>query len=83
MDFTETVLLITELIGTVAFAVSGALVAIDRDLDLFGVLFIGCITSTGGGVLRDVLIGNTPPAIFSNLYVLGAAALTAPWPSWR
>ena len=77
MGFTETVLLITELIGTVAFAVSGALAAIDRDLDMFGVLFIGCITATGGGVLRDVLIGNTPPMIFSNLYVLAAAALTA------
>ena len=77
MNVTEIVLLITELIGTVAFAVSGALAAIDRDLDAFGVLFIGCITATGGGVLRDVMIGHTPPLIFSNLYVLGAAALTS------
>ena len=57
MSVTEIVLLITELIGTVAFSVSGSLTAIDRGLDAFGVLFIGCITATGGGILRDVLIG--------------------------
>lgn len=77
MSVTEIVLIITELVGTVAFSVSGALTAIDRGLDAFGVLFIGCITATGGGILRDVLIGQTPPAIFLNLYVLGAAALTS------
>ncbi len=77
MSVTEIVLMITELIGTTAFSVSGALTAIDRGLDAFGVLFIGCITSTGGGILRDLLIGRTPPAIFSNLYVLASAALTS------
>lgn len=45
---------ITELIGTVAFAVSGAMLAIDRELNLFGVLFLGAITAIGGGIIRDL-----------------------------
>ena len=74
---TETILRVLEIIGTIAFAVSGAFVAIKAKLDIFGVLFIGCITAVGGGITRDVLIGRFPPAIFSNLYVLLIAALTA------
>lgn len=73
------VLKILEIIGTIAFAVSGAFVAIKAKLDLFGVLFIGTITAVGGGIVRDLLIGATPPAIFSNAHVvlvaLGASAL--------
>ena len=66
-----------ELIGTVAFAVSGSLVAISCSLDLFGVLIIGCITAVGGGIMRDILIQNLPPNIFSNLGVLALAVLTS------
>ena len=73
------VLKILEIVGTIAFAVSGAFVAIKAKLDLFGVLFIGCITAVGGGIVRDLLIGSTPPAIFSNAHILlvalGASAL--------
>ncbi len=69
--------MILEIVGTVAFAVSGAFVAIQAGLDIFGVLFIGVVTAVGGGMTRDLLIGVTPPAIFSNLYVLLVAALTA------
>ena len=71
------VLFILEIIGTIAFAVSGALVSIRRRLDIFGVAFIGCITAVGGGILRDTMIGNTPPAIFSNILILAIAAITA------
>lgn len=73
----EPILLALEIIGTISFALSGALVAIRSKLDIFGVLFIGCITAVGGGIIRDLLIGVTPPAIFSNLYVILIAALTA------
>ena len=66
----ERILLILEIIGTVAFSVSGAFVAIKAKLDLFGVVFIGCITAVGGGILRDILIGAVPPAIFSNLHIV-------------
>ena len=55
-----------EIIGTVAFAASGAMLAIDRDLDLFGVLLLGVITAVGGGIMRDVLLGTFPPNAFSN-----------------
>lgn len=51
-----------DLLGTVAFAISGVLVAMDKRLDLFGVFIIAFVTSVGGGTLRDLLIGNTPVA---------------------
>lgn len=52
----ETLLIITTIIGTVAFSVSGALVAIENKLDLFGVIILGTVTACGGGVLRDVMM---------------------------
>ncbi len=51
-----------EISGTVAFAVSGAFAAIQKRLDVFGVLIMGFITAIGGGTIRDVLIGYTPVA---------------------
>ena len=68
---------IMEVIGTIAFAVSGALVAISYRLDLFGVIFLGCITAVGGGIVRDIMMGQFPPAIFSNVPMLSLAAVTA------
>lgn len=73
----EFVMLTMEIIGTIAFAVSGALVAISFSLDIFGVAFLGVITAVGGGMLRDLLIGNHPPKIFSLSYLLIIALLTA------
>ncbi len=62
---------ILEIVGTIAFAVSGAMVAIERRLDLFGVVFLGVITAVGGGMIRDILIGSFPPKMFVNMeYVL-------------
>lgn len=49
-----------DLIGTMAFAISGALTAMHKKLDPFGVLIIAFVTAVGGGTLRDVLIGQTP-----------------------
>ncbi|ALM06677.1 membrane protein [Sediminicola sp. YIK13] len=51
---------IIDILGTIAFAISGVLVAIDKKLDLFGVFIIAFVTSVGGGTLRDLLIGNNP-----------------------
>lgn len=51
---------VIDILGTVAFAISGVLVAMEKKLDLFGVLIIAFVTSIGGGTLRDLLIGNTP-----------------------
>lgn len=71
------IIIIMEVIGTIAFAVSGSLIAIKGSLDLFGVIFVGCITAVGGGILRDILIGQLPPNIFSNTIFLSIAALTS------
>lgn len=73
----EIILFALEIIGTVAFAVSGAFVAIKVRFDIFGVLVIGCITAVGGGITRDMLIGATPPAIFSKIYIVGIACLAS------
>ena len=62
---------IIEVIGTIAFASSGAMVAIKKQLDLLGVVVLGVTTAVGGGLLRDIIIGNVPPAMFQDpLYVL-------------
>ena len=55
-------LVVLDLIGIFVFAISGALVAVRKQLDLFGVLVLAGVTGLGGGFLRDVLIGATPPA---------------------
>ncbi len=71
---TAIIIFITEVLGTVAFAVSGAIVAIDRGLDVFGVMVIGCITAVGGGIIRDIMLGTVPPASFVNLYPIAISA---------
>lgn len=53
-----------EMIGTVAFALSGAMVGIKKDYDLLGILVLGVITAVGGGMIRDITIGITPPLLF-------------------
>ncbi len=74
---TNIVLQVLEIIGTIAFAVSGALVAMKAKFDAFGVFVVGCITAVGGGITRDLIVGQTPPLIFSNLPVLAIAAMSA------
>ena len=49
-----------DILGTIAFAISGVLVAMEKKLDVFGVFIIAFVTAVGGGTLRDLLIGNTP-----------------------
>ncbi len=51
---------IIDILGTIAFAISGVLVAMDKRMDVFGILIIGFVTAIGGGTLRDILIGITP-----------------------
>lgn len=60
----EPLLLALEIIGTIAFAVSGAVVGLEKGMDIFGVAILGLTTAVGGGVLRDLVLGNTPPATF-------------------
>ena len=65
-----------EMIGTIAFAASGALLAVRRNLDIVGIVFLAVSTALGGGIIRDVLVGNTPPTAFTDLQYLAAAAVT-------
>ena len=68
---------ILELIGTVAFASSGAMIAIEKKMDILGVNVLGATTAVGGGIMRDIILGLTPPGAFSHpVYVL-VAALTS------
>ncbi len=63
---------IMEMFGTSAFAISGALAAMHRRLDVFGVLVITFATAVGGGTIRDVLIGNTPVAWLKDQQAIAA-----------
>lgn len=68
-------LFVVEIIGTVAFAVSGALTAIEHDLDYYGILFLAIITAVGGGIIRDVLIdADLPTALQDPTYILVSLA---------
>ena len=70
----ETLIFIIEFIGTSAFAVTGVYAACQKGLDVFGALVLGCLTACGGGVLRDLLLGLTPPNLFLQpIYILVAA----------
>lgn len=69
---------ILDLLGTIAFAISGALSAMNRRLDLFGIFIIAFVTAIGGGTLRDVLIGSTPVNWMENIiyiYLIGAVTI--------
>ena len=58
------ILYILEMIGTIAFAISGAVVGIQKKMDIFGVAILGLTTAVGGGILRDLILDVTPPAAF-------------------
>jgi uncharacterized membrane protein YeiH len=77
---TEIFILLFDCLGTFAFAVSGALAAAEKKLDLFGAVFLGFVTAIGGGTTRDMMIGNTPVSWLQDpvyFYVIAAAvALT-------
>lgn len=64
-----------ELVGTFAFALSGATVGVRRQLDLFGVLVLAFAAATAGGIVRDTLIGATPPAALANWRYLVVAMI--------
>jgi len=67
---------IADLAGTFVFAAEGAMTAIRGDLDFFGVMVLSFTTAVGGGILRDVLLGATPPAALRD-WRYGAVAFTA------
>lgn len=64
-------------LGTVAFAVSGAMVGLSKRMDIFGVVVLAVLTAVGGGMVRDVLVGNTPPVALVQPVDLLLAIVTA------
>jgi uncharacterized membrane protein YeiH len=67
----STLIHILDICGTLAFAVSGAFRAVKHELDILGVLALATVTGIGGGILRDILLGSTPPdALVDYMYVL-------------
>ena len=66
-----------DLIGTAVFAVTGALAAGRKRLDIFGVVVLGCVTALGGGTLRDIILGIRPVFWVSDTYYLAIAAIAA------
>lgn len=77
MNQTEFWVYLIEVLGTIAFASSGALLAMEEHMDVFGVIVLGITTAVGGGIIRDVVLGNTPPNVFRNSsYVLIAIAVS-------
>ncbi len=74
---TESFIYIMDFVGTAAFAVSGALTGIRKKMDIFGVNILAIVTATGGGIIRDLIIGSTPPKAFVNPIFVLVSAITA------
>ncbi|MDO5409395.1 MAG: trimeric intracellular cation channel family protein [Lachnospiraceae bacterium] len=66
MNWFESSLQVFEWIGTIAFALAGAMVAVEKRTDLFGVIFLAITTAMGGGIVRDILLGYFPARFFTN-----------------
>ncbi|MBK3568878.1 MULTISPECIES: trimeric intracellular cation channel family protein [unclassified Streptomyces] len=56
-----------DLVGIFVFAISGALLAVRKNFDVFGIAVLAEVTALGGGIFRDVIIGAVPPAAFTDL----------------
>lgn len=71
MTDANNIVFIFEIIGTIAFAFSGAMLALQNEMDFFGVNVMGMVTAVGGGMIRDLVLGIIPPGMFINYrYVL-------------
>lgn len=71
----KTLVLTLDLVGTFVFALSGATAGVKRRLDIFGVLVLSFVAANSGGIVRDLLIGATPPAAISDWRYLLVSAL--------
>ena len=69
MNIQNLLLFLMELIGTIAFAASGVMVGIRKNMDLFGVCVLGTVTAVGGGTIRDIVLCQIPSALLEPIYV--------------
>ncbi len=75
MEITTT-MFILEILGTIAFSVSGALAGIRKEMDILGVAIIAIVTATAGGAIRDITLGITPPSVFRDPIYLIVVLIT-------
>ena len=77
METFDTFVFIIEIISITSFGISGAITAIKKHMDVFGVIIVGVTTSIGGGVIRDILLGIHPPMSFNRpVYAIVAATFS-------
>ena len=63
MNIQDSIIFFMEILGTIAFAASGAMVGIRKRMDIFGICVLGVVTAVGGGMTRDVILGKLPSAL--------------------
>ena len=74
----EYMIFVLDMIGTVAFALSGAMTAIRKKMDILGVMILGMVTAVGGGIIRDIVLGIVPPQAFRKpIYAFTAFVISA------
>ncbi len=77
MDYQSIITFFMEMAGTIAFAASGAMVGVERNMDIFGVSVLGVVTAVGGGMIRDIVLGIIPPNVFTNPVYALVATITS------
>lgn len=77
MNVQEWITFIMEILGTIAFAASGAMVGVGKGMDIFGVCVLGVVTAVGGGMTRDIILGIIPPGVFQNPVYAAVATATS------
>ena len=77
MDYQSIITFFMEMAGTVAFAASGAMVGVERNMDIFGVSVLGVVTAVGGGMIRDIVLGIIPLNVFTNPVYALVATITS------
>ena len=74
----DTLFFALEIVGTVFFAISGAITAVQKKLDILGTVVLGLVTAVGGGIFRDIILGYLPPAAFRKpVYSITAVIVSA------
>lgn len=76
MDY-RSVTFVMEIMGTIAFAATGAMVGVGRKMDVFGVSVLGVVTAVGGGMIRDIVLGRIPPGVFQDSTYAVVATITS------
>ena len=78
MNYFDNFVFVMEILSVISFAISGSMTALKKNMDMFGVIVLGVLTATGGGAIRDIVLGTHPPKVFINpTYALIAAATSA------